>query len=258
MAKLFNKIRKQLVSEKPSVSRTSNYLKYAIGEIVLVVIGILIALAINNWNQNRINRASANLHLITVAQNIEEDLVQLNNMYKFTDSTLNYSEKLSRQFKTLDSIDQNTSLYITLLMLEKSTNSNKNGFETLNNSGEFSYVNKSMQDLLFKYYNIIDQIVGREEISNIFIKNRVEPYFFEHYSFIINKNTPWNVLQDYYKDDPRSPITINKESLLADRTLEAMVFARHFQIKQQHWLYKEAIDLANQILIKINANDKPI
>ncbi len=53
MAKLFNNIRKKLVSDKPSASRTSNYLKYAIGEIVLVVIGILIALSINNWNENR-------------------------------------------------------------------------------------------------------------------------------------------------------------------------------------------------------------
>ncbi len=45
MAKLFNKIRMKLVSEKPSTIRTTNYLKYAIGEIVLVVIGILIAFA---------------------------------------------------------------------------------------------------------------------------------------------------------------------------------------------------------------------
>lgn len=53
MTKLFNKTRKQLVSEKPSVKRTSNYLKYAIGEIVLVVIGILIALSINNWAETK-------------------------------------------------------------------------------------------------------------------------------------------------------------------------------------------------------------
>jgi len=39
MAKLFNQIRKKLILEKPSTSRTANYLKYAIGEIVLVVIG---------------------------------------------------------------------------------------------------------------------------------------------------------------------------------------------------------------------------
>jgi hypothetical protein len=50
MIKLFRNIRKNLLSE----GKTSRYLKYAIGEIILVVIGILIALSINNWNQERL------------------------------------------------------------------------------------------------------------------------------------------------------------------------------------------------------------
>jgi len=49
MLKLFRNIRKKLLQE----GKTANYLKYAIGEIVLVVIGILIALQINNWNEAR-------------------------------------------------------------------------------------------------------------------------------------------------------------------------------------------------------------
>jgi len=49
MLKFFRKIRKDLLSD----GKTGKYLKYAIGEIVLVVIGILIALQINNWNENR-------------------------------------------------------------------------------------------------------------------------------------------------------------------------------------------------------------
>ena len=49
MAKFFRGIRKKLINE----GKTANYLKYAIGEIVLVVIGILIALQINNWNDER-------------------------------------------------------------------------------------------------------------------------------------------------------------------------------------------------------------
>jgi len=49
MIKLFRNIRKNLLKE----GKTANYLKYAIGEIVLVVIGILLALQINNWNENR-------------------------------------------------------------------------------------------------------------------------------------------------------------------------------------------------------------
>jgi hypothetical protein len=48
MIKFFRKIRQKLLSE----NKFSKYLLYAIGEIVLVVIGILIALQINNWNNN--------------------------------------------------------------------------------------------------------------------------------------------------------------------------------------------------------------
>ena len=51
MLKFFRNIRKTLINE----GKTSKYLKYAFGEIILVVIGILIALQINNWNDNIIN-----------------------------------------------------------------------------------------------------------------------------------------------------------------------------------------------------------
>ena len=49
MIKFFRKIRQNLLAE----GKTGKYLKYAVGEIILVVIGILIALQINNWNENR-------------------------------------------------------------------------------------------------------------------------------------------------------------------------------------------------------------
>ncbi|MEW4925770.1 DUF6090 family protein [Algibacter sp. 2305UL17-15] len=52
MIKFFRKIRQKLLSE----NRFRKYLLYAVGEIVLVVIGILIALQINNWNQNKVTR----------------------------------------------------------------------------------------------------------------------------------------------------------------------------------------------------------
>ncbi|WP_204346703.1 DUF6090 family protein [Psychroserpens algicola] len=52
MIKFFRKIRQSLLSE----GKTGKYFKYAIGEIILVVIGILIALQINNWNENRKNK----------------------------------------------------------------------------------------------------------------------------------------------------------------------------------------------------------
>ena len=52
MIKFFRHIRQNLLME----NKTGKYFKYAIGEIVLVVIGILIALSINNWNESRKNK----------------------------------------------------------------------------------------------------------------------------------------------------------------------------------------------------------
>jgi len=52
MIKFFRKIRYDLMEK----NKTKRYFKYAIGEIVLVVIGILIALSINNWNENRLSK----------------------------------------------------------------------------------------------------------------------------------------------------------------------------------------------------------
>ena len=49
MIKFFRKIRQKLLTE----NKFGRYLTYAIGEIILVVIGILIALSINNWNEKR-------------------------------------------------------------------------------------------------------------------------------------------------------------------------------------------------------------
>ena len=53
MIKFFRKLRHQQIND----GKTSNYLKYAIGEIVLVVVGILIALQINNWNHDKLEAA---------------------------------------------------------------------------------------------------------------------------------------------------------------------------------------------------------
>jgi hypothetical protein len=73
MIKFFRKIRQDLLSE----GKTIKYLKYAIGEIILVVIGILIALSINNWNENRKARNAQNSLLINLYENLGADSIVL-------------------------------------------------------------------------------------------------------------------------------------------------------------------------------------
>ena len=73
MIKFFRRIRQRLLSE----NKFSKYLLYAIGEIVLVVIGILIALQINSWNQYRIERIEEQTILGQLKEEFENNLIQL-------------------------------------------------------------------------------------------------------------------------------------------------------------------------------------
>lgn len=82
MIKLFRKIRLNLLSE----GKTGKYLKYAIGEIALVVIGILIALAINDWNEKR----KIEKQIISYMEDLIDDLRSDVNQY---DINLDYYKK---------------------------------------------------------------------------------------------------------------------------------------------------------------------
>lgn len=77
MIKLLRNIRKKLLSE----GKTITYFKYAIGEIILVVIGILIALQINSWNQNRINKDYEQKMLLELVEDLKLDTTYLNGQF---------------------------------------------------------------------------------------------------------------------------------------------------------------------------------
>lgn len=76
MLRFFRKIRQRLVTE----NKFSKYLLYALGEIALVVIGILIALAINNWNENRILENKQRYYLEGLKNEFEQNKIRLQNL----------------------------------------------------------------------------------------------------------------------------------------------------------------------------------
>ena len=91
MIKFFRKIRQKLLIK----NKTGKYFKYAIGEIVLVVIGILIALGINNWNEENKKNKKEKLILNELINSIDKDL---NAYERFLDP------RLERKDNGLDSL----------------------------------------------------------------------------------------------------------------------------------------------------------
>ncbi len=73
MLKFFRNIRKNLLAE----GKTTKYFKYAIGEIFLVVIGILIALQISNWNENRKLKQQERSYYCKISEDLSSDLLNL-------------------------------------------------------------------------------------------------------------------------------------------------------------------------------------
>ena len=69
MIKFFRKIRHRLLTE----NKFSKYLLYAIGEIILVVIGILLALQINTWNNNKIEKRKEHISLLQLKEGLKTD-----------------------------------------------------------------------------------------------------------------------------------------------------------------------------------------
>jgi Family of unknown function (DUF6090) len=80
MINFFRKIRKQMADDNKPVK----YMRYAIGEIVLLVIGILIALSINNWNENRKEINTARILAKSLVADLNKDLQFLNDALSFS------------------------------------------------------------------------------------------------------------------------------------------------------------------------------
>ena len=95
MLHFFRKIRRDLIEN----SKSLKYLKYASGEIVLVVLGILIALGINNWNENRKYRMLEIKLLSDVSRNLLVDTLNLNSIIEHYDNVMKQAEFIKSEFE---------------------------------------------------------------------------------------------------------------------------------------------------------------
>ncbi|MFK2819212.1 DUF6090 family protein [Flavobacteriaceae sp. LMIT009] len=97
MIKFFRKIRYNLMSE----NKTGKYFKYAIGEILLVMLGILLALQVNNWNEERKDRVEE----IIILESLDKNLILANEQSDSLISSEKYSKGVLLLVLGIDSIN---------------------------------------------------------------------------------------------------------------------------------------------------------
>lgn len=165
-----------------SENKTGKYLKYAIGEIVLVVIGILIALSINNWNEVRKTRIEEKNLYIQIIKDLDEEHLLLQNH-------LNISESLSATFKNIYeySVGETDSLNLeNPVLLFQSINFSSQVLQNHENSVEL-ISSDSIRSELNKYLLLTKELIVRrqEEVYNI--NNTRRPFLMRHNIISLDK-----------------------------------------------------------------------
>ncbi|MFC0878550.1 DUF6090 family protein [Saccharicrinis sp. FJH2] len=181
MISIFRNIRKKLAAE----NKVMAYLRYAIGEILLVVIGILIALQVNNWKEDIKN---IELERNTL-ENIRSDLVLqqeiINEQLHFeklmiakTDTASLYLSS-SLPLEKLNSLLENLSERRTFI-------ANKTSYIGMNKNGDKKLLrNSELQDAIARYYQQLDYITQVINNNNLFIVDRQFGTFFSNNSLNI-------------------------------------------------------------------------
>jgi len=154
MIKFFRKIRHKMLTE----NKFSKYLLYAIGEIVLVVIGILIALQINTWNEYRKQKQVEKQVLKSLFQEIEKDknaLKQIDYQYKKDLLDISYFRKLywKEQLSMAEALD----LKKFFGFVNHDVNPNRITYDEMISTGKLYYLsNENLVNKIIDYYELID------------------------------------------------------------------------------------------------------
>ncbi|WP_370476495.1 DUF6090 family protein [Tamlana flava] len=175
MIKFFRKIRQKLISE----NKFSKYLVYAIGEIVLVVIGILIALGINNWNSDRINTIREKDYLIGIKNDLEKQIPVFNSLVKRCDSILIVGNNILNDYKSIQdfSLINDLNKKLSLFFYAENFPEISTTFDELKSTGQINLIkNKFVRTKIISYYqNAKESQVGMRFILSDIVYSHIYP-----------------------------------------------------------------------------------
>lgn len=205
MIKFFRKIRQSLLTE----NKFSKYLLYAIGEIVLVVIGILIALSINNWNEETKLR-SQEIHIL---KELRDDLKQSTSDIQ-GDSIYFQEVKKSNQI-IIEHIEaklpyhDSLNIHFSKLVPFATFSINKTTYENLKNTGFSIISNDSLKKAVSKLYtsdfNLYKELEKRAMIEHY--ENYAKPMIMTHFkSFFKNQSVQPKDYQDFAENEGNTQI----------------------------------------------------
>ncbi|MGX1927931.1 DUF6090 family protein [Flagellimonas sp. 2504JD4-2] len=185
MIKFFRKIRQRLLSE----NRFSKYLIYAIGEIILVVIGILIALQINNWNEKQQEKSEELRQLKALTLEFEKNLISFDSIYNHHKDNEDATIKLMNAKNSSYSIEELDELFLKTIY-NYNFDPSRGIYNALINSGKIELIsNEALKYKLAEIQDIVADYIDDENLARKYGTHDIIP-------FVVNQ-MPYNPLRPY-------------------------------------------------------------
>ena len=175
MIKFFRKIRYDLMEK----NKTGKYLKYAIGEIILVVIGILIALSINNWNDKRIKQKKESKFLTQIHEEFLLNRAHLDTAsYYHLKGYKNANKILSMMPINVENVNLDSlSNYIEGTLDHWTFNPQQSAINSLSSTSSFDIIsNRELRVLLQNWSELVSDYQEEEQVSKAYSYNYYLPY----------------------------------------------------------------------------------
>ncbi len=172
MIKFFRKIRQRLLTEH----RLGKYLLYALGEIVLVMIGILLALQVSNWNEERKNRKEQFFILNKLQSDLESDSAQIKEKISAAESGIeNYKFCLDVLAREKNASRAEFMVRFGGLLAINYFNQNTTTFDNLVSSGKIELIaDQDLLDSIVAYYN--EDYSAWDSAMKDYTRNIIAPY----------------------------------------------------------------------------------
>ncbi|NND32504.1 MAG: hypothetical protein HKN76_07930 [Saprospiraceae bacterium] len=228
MLRFFRHIRYSFIES----GRVRRYLFYSIGEIALVVIGILIALQINNWNQDRIDRHDEDRILKSVADEMNNFRWKLAMGIETYNNVVLSSDRLlvaindTNSSTLADSIDYDLGILTSRWLFGKGNIITI--YDALTGSGEFGLIRSAeLRNLLTTYKKDILLLESYEDIQINYVDNHLQPILNRFYNGIEITDIHQDLLTERYRLDPAQiNLSISKSKFSTD--YQGMLKSREF------------------------------
>ena len=174
MIKFFRHIRQHMLAQ----NKFSKYLLYAIGEILLVVIGILLALQINNWNEDQILQTDIHKSLAQILSDLQQDQIELEYFNGVEAKHVSFLERIADSQGPVAGLERLLESLDHYMDFSK----NNNGYSGLKNSGKISYMDNAELKLSLTHYyeKIYENLDSASNFAETFTNDRVIPFAIEN------------------------------------------------------------------------------